>query len=92
MALLQSANQIVNQTALARNGSELFERIAANKKDRLVVVKNNSPVAVMLNVHAFEDMQSELESLRNEVAANRRFNSLSLAEYHTEEQIQLAFG
>lgn len=89
MALLQSADQLVNQTALARNGHELFDRVANDRTDRLVVVRKNVPVAVILNVEAFEDLLSELEDLRNQVMASRRLGSLGKFPCLNENEVQM---
>lgn len=89
MALLQSADQLVNQTTLARNGHELFERVINDRSDRLVVVRKNVPIAVVLNVEAFEDLLTEVENLRNEVMASRRMVSLGKVACLNEHEVQM---
>lgn len=71
-ALIERSDQIVSFTDLARRGKGLFDKVASSEKDRLVVLRKSEPIAVVLNVNAFENLLDEVEELRTEnVALNR---------------------
>jgi antitoxin StbD len=74
MSLLDRSDQITSQTELARHGKELFARVAADPLEKLVVMKGVHPQAVVVNIHAFEKMQSDLASLRSELLAAARLS------------------
>jgi len=71
-ALLERKDQSVSITDFTRTAKRFFDALTSGKQDRFVVMKNNTPSAVVLPVEAFEEMQDELEDLRLQVIAVER--------------------
>ncbi|AHK80449.1 Phd-YefM [Ectothiorhodospira haloalkaliphila] len=57
---------------MARGFSAHLKEVSARQTDRLVIFKDNQPVAVMMNVQAYQDLVDELEDLRIEAVARDR--------------------
>lgn len=73
-ALLERSSQAVSVTQVSRSAKRMLERLA-NGEDRLVVLKNNSPAAVLLSVPAFESLMDELDDLRVMAVAKERLQT-----------------
>ncbi|MFK0570386.1 type II toxin-antitoxin system prevent-host-death family antitoxin [Endozoicomonas sp.] len=71
-ALLETADQALPVTRLARQFKLYLDRICNREQDKYVVMRNNEPVAVLLSVEQFEAMVNELEDLRIEAVARER--------------------
>jgi len=57
-ALLERKDQSVSITDFTRKAKHFFDAPTSGKQDRFVVMKNNTPSAVILPVDTFEDMQN----------------------------------
>lgn len=75
-SLLERADQAISVTQVARSAKEILRRLSSGKQERLLVLKNNAPAAVLLSVPAFEALMDELEDLRIEAVARRRLRDL----------------
>ncbi|GGY11411.1 hypothetical protein GCM10007160_43040 [Litchfieldella qijiaojingensis] len=80
--LLDRPEDAVSATAMARGFSAKLKEIASRQADRLVVFKDNRPVAVLMNVQAYQDLVDELEDLRIEAVSRDR-----LASYQADQAI-----
>lgn len=74
-ALLQRAGQTVTSTDLARHGRVMFDAIASGDEERLLVMREHKPIAVVLNVSVFESMLREIDVLRDQLFAQSRLNN-----------------
>jgi len=74
-ALLERKDQSVSITDFTRTAKRFFDALTSGKQDRFVVMKNNTPSAVVLPVETFEEMQDELEDLRLQVIAIERLTT-----------------
>ncbi len=84
-ALLERKDQSGSITDFTRTAKRFFDALTSGKQGRFVVMKNNTPSAVVLPVETFEDMQDELEDLRLQVIAIER-----LATFDTDTAISHA--
>jgi antitoxin StbD len=91
-ALLERASQAVSVTRVSRSAKEILEKLASGQQDRLVVMKNNAPAAVMLSVEAFETLMDELEDLRIDAVARRRLRSLDRRKTIPHSEMMRRFG
>jgi len=66
--------------------------LSSGEQDRFVVLKNNSPAAVLLSVEAFEALTDELEDLRIDPLARRRMRTLDPAKTLSHRQMMRRFG
>jgi len=90
--LLERADQAVSVTKVCRSAKEILNKLSAGGHDRLVVLKNNAPAAVLLSVPAFEALMDELEDLRIEAVARHRLRTLDRTRAQTHRQMMKRFG
>nr|MBP9692596.1 type II toxin-antitoxin system Phd/YefM family antitoxin [Alphaproteobacteria bacterium] len=50
-------------------------KLTSGKQDHYVILRNNSPAAVLLNIQSYEALLDELEDLRVEVIARKRIQT-----------------
>lgn len=81
-SLLERPEDAVSATAMARGFSARLKEVSSRDTDRLVIFKDNQPVAVMMNVQAYQDLVDELEDLRIEAISRDR-----LASYQADQAI-----
>jgi antitoxin StbD len=74
-ALLERKDQSISITDFIRTAKKAFDALTSGNQDRYVVMKNNTPSAVVLPVEIFEAMQNELEDLRLQAIAVERVAS-----------------
>lgn len=74
-ALLETADQALPVTQLARQFKLYLDKICNREQDKYVVMRNNEPAAVLLSVEQFEAMVNELEDLRIEAIAKDRLTA-----------------
>lgn len=91
-ALIERSDQLVNLTDLARKGSSLFDKVASSENDRLVVLRKSEPIAVVLNIAAFEAMLDEVEKLRSAVVALSRLKDPAANDRLELEELQQTLG
>jgi len=73
---MQRAVEALSVTRVSREARAIFEKLRDGQRDFFVVLKNNSPAAVMLSVRAFEALLDEMDDLRMESVVRRRLRSL----------------
>lgn len=76
VSLLEKASQAISITKVSRSAKEILQKLRTGKEDRIVILKNNTPAAVMLSVEAFEALMSEREDRRIDAVARRRLRTL----------------
>lgn len=91
-SLLERADQAVSVTRVSRNAKEIFESLRTGEQDRLVVLKNNEPAAVMLSVEAFEALMDEIEDLRIDAVARQRLRTYDPAKAITHREMMKRFA
>lgn len=91
-ALLERANQAVSVTKVSRSAREIFEKLRRGEQNRLLVLKNNAPAAVLLSVEAFEALMDELDDLRVSAVARDRLGTLNRVKTLTHKEMMKRFG
>ncbi|AWM90618.1 Phd-YefM [Pseudomonas sp. 31-12] len=71
--------QAVSTTAMVRGFSTRLKGISGHAIECMVIVKNNQPVAVIINVDAYQEMLDEIKDLRVEAAAAERLTGFDQA-------------
>jgi antitoxin StbD len=91
-ALLSRADQAVSITEITRSAKQFFDRIVSGEQDKYVVMRQNSPAAVMLSVPDYEAMVDELEDLRIEhIAAERLAQPVEKADLISHEDMMARY-
>ena len=64
---------------MVRGFSTRLKEISSRALECFVIVKNNQPAAVIINVDAYQEMLDELKDLRVEAAAAERLTAFDQA-------------
>jgi len=69
------AEDYLSATALSKKTSATLEALEKGETEKLIILKNNAPKAVLLSIESYEALEEELEDLR--------LTALALARLHT---------
>lgn len=58
------SEEFISATNLSKHTSSTLDAFERGDAEKLIVLKNNAPKAVLLSIEAFEAMQEEIEDLR----------------------------
>ena len=58
------ATDYLSATALAKKTAAALDSLEQGEQDKLIILKNNTPKAVLLSFAAYEALEEELEDLR----------------------------
>lgn len=90
--LLERADQAISVTELGKNASDLFNKLSSGEQDRYVVMKNNSPAAVMMSIREFESVMNELDDLRIDAVARERLAQMDTVQLVSHEEMLKRFS
>ena len=68
----------LSATVLAKETAATLDSLENGSREKLIILENNEPKAVMLSIDAYEEMEEEIEDLR--------LTSLALARFHTFDE------
>ena len=71
-ALIERSDEAISITNMIRSTKNIIDTLASGKQDHYVILKNNSPAAVLINIQSYEALLDELEDLRIEIVARKR--------------------
>ena len=72
------ATDYLSATALSKRTSATLDTLEKGEAEKLIILKNNAPKAVLLSIEAYEAMEEEIEDLR--------LTALALARLKTFDQ------
>jgi antitoxin StbD len=90
--LLERADQAISVTELGKSASDLFNKLSSGEQDRYVVMKNNSPAAVMMSIREFESVMNELDDLRIDAVARERLAQMDTVQLVPHEEMLKRFS
>ncbi|MFO7750066.1 MAG: type II toxin-antitoxin system Phd/YefM family antitoxin [Desulfobacteraceae bacterium] len=64
----------ISSTKLAKNTSATLNSFENEEIDKVIILKNNAPKAVLMSIESYESMEEEIEDLR--------FTALALSRIH----------
>ena len=70
------AADYLSATDLSKKTSATLEALEKGDAERLIILKNNAPKAVLLSMESYETMLEEIEDLRLTALALARLDSL----------------
>ena len=59
-ALVRRSDETVSITEVVRSTKNVINKLVSGERNRYVIMKNNSPAAVLLNIHAYESLLEAL--------------------------------
>ena len=72
------ATDYLSATALSKRTSATLDTLEKGEAEKLIILRNNAPKAVLLSIEAYEAMEEEIEDLR--------LTALALARLETFDQ------
>ncbi len=86
------SSDYLSATTLSKKTSATLDSLEKGEADKLIILKNNAPKAVLLSMQSYEAIEEEMEDLRLTVLALSRLESFDESKALTHESIQKQFG
>lgn len=91
-ALIERSDQAISVTDVSRSAKTIFDRLSSGKQQKYVVMRNNSPAAVMLPVEVYESLMDELDDLRIEMTARERVTNFDRTKAISHDEMMKRFA
>ena len=85
-------NEFMSATELSKKTAATLSALEKGDTEKLIILKNNSPKAVLLSIEAYSAMEEELEDLRLTVLALARVQTFDPDSAIPHGQIMERFG
>ena len=82
----------LSATNLSKKTSATLDALANGDTDKLIILKNNTPKAVLLSMESYEAMEQEMEDLRLMALAMARLDSFDKKKALSHDFILEKFG
>jgi antitoxin StbD len=82
----------LSATDLSKKTSATLEALEKGETEKLIILKNNAPKAVLLSMEAYEALEEELEDLRLTALALARSESFEESKAVSHESMMENFG
>lgn len=90
-ALIERSDEAISITDMIRSTKDIIDKLTSGKQGHYVIMKNNSPAAVLLNIHSYEALLDELEDLRIETVARKRLQDFDKTKSVSHEDMVKKF-
>jgi antitoxin StbD len=90
-ALIERSNEAISITDMIRSTKDIINKLTSGRQDHYVIMKNNSPAAVLLNIQSYEALLDELEDLRIETVARKRLQDFDKSKSISHEDMVKKF-
>ncbi len=90
-ALIERSAEAISITDMVRSTKDIINKLTSGEHDHYVIMKNNSPAAVILNIQAYENLLDELEDLRIEVIARKRLQDFDKSKAISHKEMMKKF-
>lgn len=90
-ALIERSDEAISITNMIRSTKNIIDKLVSGKQDHYVIMKNNSPAAVLLNIQSYEALLDELEDLRIESVARKRLQDFDKSKSISHENMVKKF-
>jgi len=85
------AADYLSATALSKKTSATLEALEKGETERLIILKNNAPKAILLSMECYEAMLEEIEDLRLTALALARLDSFDGKKALSHDDIRRKF-
>ena len=85
------AADYLSATALSKKTSATLEALEKGETERLIILKNNAPKAILLSMESYEAMLEEIEDLRLTALALARVDSFDRKKALSHDYIRQKF-
>lgn len=81
------SEKYLSATDLSKKTAATIDALEKGLADRLIILRNNAPKAVLLSIEAYEELMEEIEDLRLGTLALARVKTFNEKEALTHEHI-----
>ena len=86
------AREYLSATALSKKTAATLDALEKGEVEKLIILKNNTPKAVLLSIEAYEAIEEEMEDLRLTALAVARLETFRPKEALSHEYMMEKFG
>ena len=86
------ATDYLSATALSKKTAATLDSLEKGETEKFIILKNNTPKAILLSIEAYEIMEEEIEDLRLATLAFARINSFKPEEALSHKEMMEKFG
>lgn len=86
------ATDYLSATTLSKKTSATLDALEKGETEKLIILKNNAPKAILLSLESYEAMQEEIEDLRLTALALSRMDSYDENKALSHQYIKEKFG
>ena len=86
------ATDFLSATALSKKTSATLDALEKGEAEKLIIMKNNAPKAILLSIERYEAMEEEIEDLRLTALALARLETFDEKKVLSHQYIQEKFG
>ena len=87
-----SSKNYLSATTLSKKTAATLDTLENGEIEKLIILKNNSPKAILVSIDAFTAMEEEMEDLRLATLALARLQTFKPAEALSHNQMMERFG
>lgn len=77
----------MSSAELAKHTSATLNSFETGETDRVIILKDNSPKAILMSIDSYESMEEEIEDLRLTALALSRIQTFDLEECISHEEM-----
>jgi antitoxin StbD len=92
MILLEKSSQALSITEMARTTKEIVDKLNSGEQDRYVVMRNNTPAAVLMNIRYFEALVDEIADLKIQLFMQERMKTFKREDAISHEDMLKSFA
>lgn len=85
-------NDYLSATDLSKKTAATLEALESGETEKLIILKNNAPKAVLLSIEAYVEMEEEIEDLRLAALALTRLQTFKAADAISHAAMMEKFG
>lgn len=86
------ATNYLSATALSKKTSATLDALERGEAEKLIILKNNAPKAILLSIESYEAMEEEMEDLRLTALALARLETFDEKKALSHDYVQEKFG
>ncbi|MEN8237245.1 MAG: hypothetical protein ABFQ95_06885 [Pseudomonadota bacterium] len=86
-SLLDRSDQALSVTDFTRSAKSIIDGLVAGERNKYVMMRNNHPAAVLVNVQHYEALLAEIEDLKIQFIARERLKSFDPSEAISHEEM-----
>ena len=86
------ATDYVSATTLSKKTSATLDALERGDAEKLIILKNNAPKAILLSIERYEAMEEEMEDLRLTALALARMETFDEKQALSHGYVQEKFG